>query len=68
MLAQGQGPQTQPSADGPVTPDRILLKDYRPKSIYKIPVSDIKKARYPIFDVHCHGAGTIAQGPVHLTH
>ena len=44
-----------------VTPDKLLLKDYRPKSIYKIPVSDIKRARYPIIDVHFHGARPIEQ-------
>jgi len=32
----------------------LKLKDYRPVSIYKIPVSDIKKAKYPIIDFHSH--------------
>src|ERR1035438_8728919 len=36
-------------------PDKILLKDYRPKSIYKIPKTDIVKAKHPVIDVHCHG-------------
>ncbi|PYV18938.1 MAG: amidohydrolase [Acidobacteria bacterium] len=40
------------SAD--VLPDKLLLKDYRPKSVYKIPVSEIKKAKFPIIDVHHH--------------
>jgi len=35
-------------------PDRILLKDYRPKSIYSIPVTRIEKARFPAIDVHSH--------------
>jgi uncharacterized protein len=35
-------------------PDTILLKDYRPKSIYKIPVTDIPKAKFPIIDMHSH--------------
>jgi hypothetical protein len=26
----------------PATPNEILLKDYRPRSIYKIPKTDIK--------------------------
>ena len=30
------------------SPEQILLKDYRPKSIYKIPVTEVAKARYPI--------------------
>ena len=35
-------------------PGRILLKDYRPVSIYKIPVTTITKARHSIVDVHTH--------------
>jgi predicted TIM-barrel fold metal-dependent hydrolase len=57
-----QAPQTPPSEVSeapPGSPPTILLKDYRPVSIYKIPSSDIKKARHPVFDVHCHGARPI---------
>jgi predicted TIM-barrel fold metal-dependent hydrolase len=36
------------------TPDEILLKDYRPKSIFRIPETRVEKARYPIIDVHSH--------------
>lgn len=32
----------------------LKLKDYRPKSIYKIPVTRIEKARYPAVDIHSH--------------
>lgn len=50
------------SASGPAalttakdaSPDTILLKDYRPKSIYKIPVTDVPKAKFPIIDMHSH--------------
>lgn len=38
-----------------IEPDKLLLQDYRPKSIFKIPVTEIKKAKYPVIDVHCHG-------------
>jgi predicted TIM-barrel fold metal-dependent hydrolase len=38
------------------SPSDIKLKDYRPKSIYKIPISHIKKARFPVIDVHSHPA------------
>ncbi len=34
--------------------DQLLLKDYRPKSIYKIPVTRVAKAKYPITDMHSH--------------
>ena len=43
------------------TPDKILLKDYRPASIYKIPKTEITKAKYPIVDVHCHGVRPVDQ-------
>lgn len=32
----------------------LLLKDYRPVSIYKIPVTKITKAKYPVIDMHSH--------------
>jgi predicted TIM-barrel fold metal-dependent hydrolase len=38
----------------PESPERILLKDYRPKSLYKIPVTEIAKAKFPIIDMHSH--------------
>ncbi|HOZ20881.1 MAG TPA: amidohydrolase family protein [bacterium] len=35
-------------------PDQLLLKDYRPKSIYNIPVTRVEKARFPVIDAHSH--------------
>src|SRR5580765_7394491 len=35
-------------------PDQILLKDYHPRSIYKIPQTRVEKARYPAIDMHSH--------------
>ena len=35
-------------------PEKILLKDFRPKSIYNIPITTIPKAKFPIIDVHSH--------------
>src|SRR2546423_275120 len=35
-------------------PKTILLKDYRPRSIYKVPVTQIERAKYPIIDMHSH--------------
>ncbi len=32
----------------------LLLKDYRPRSIYKIPVTNVPKARYGAIDLHSH--------------
>jgi|SRR6185312_15342813 uncharacterized protein len=36
------------------SPETILLKDYRPKSIYKIPITEVAKAKFPIIDMHSH--------------
>jgi hypothetical protein len=44
-----------------ISPDKLLLKDYRPKSIYKIPRSEITRAKFPVVDVHCHGARPAAR-------
>jgi uncharacterized protein len=34
--------------------NHILLKNYRPKSIYKIPVTIPEHARFPVIDMHSH--------------
>jgi predicted TIM-barrel fold metal-dependent hydrolase len=36
------------------SPNTILLKDYRPRSIYKVPVTHLEKAKFPIIDMHSH--------------
>jgi uncharacterized protein len=42
------------AAQGLASPETILLKDYRPQSIYKIPVTQIAQAKYPAIDMHSH--------------
>jgi uncharacterized protein len=42
------------TGSGAGSPNSILLKDYRPRSIYKIPVTRVDKARHPIIDMHSH--------------
>jgi hypothetical protein len=42
-------------------PDKFLLKDYRPVSIYRTPKTEIVKARFPVTDVHCHGIRPVEQ-------
>jgi len=32
----------------------LKLKDYRPQSIFNIPVTKVDRARYPIIDIHSH--------------
>jgi len=36
------------------SPETLLLKDYRPQSIYKVPVTRIEKSKFPIIDMHSH--------------
>ena len=43
--------KTAPAAPNPKT---LLLKDYRPVSIYKVPVTRVDKAKFPIIDMHSH--------------
>jgi predicted TIM-barrel fold metal-dependent hydrolase len=42
------------AAENPTSPDQVLLKEYRPQSIYKIPVTHVEKAKYPVIDAHTH--------------
>jgi uncharacterized protein len=34
--------------------DTLLLKDYRPKSIFRVPETKVLKAKYPAIDMHMH--------------
>ena len=52
-----EDPAPQPA---PGSPPTILLNDYLPHSIYEIPVTIVNKAKFPIFDAHCHGRGSIS--------
>jgi predicted TIM-barrel fold metal-dependent hydrolase len=53
-------PSPNPATDS-LLPDQILLKDYRPKSVYKIHASNIQKARFPVIDCHHHAPRTEEQ-------
>jgi uncharacterized protein len=47
----------QPSrtkTSGASSPENILLKDYKPKSIYKIPITQVPKAKFAVIDMHSH--------------
>ncbi|MGH9615764.1 MAG: amidohydrolase family protein [Acidobacteriaceae bacterium] len=59
--------QTQYSGTQPIdskarveSPSKITLDDYFPRSIYRIPVSNIERAKYPLIDVHSHGHGPLS--------
>lgn len=36
--------------------DNLKLKDYRPVSIYNVPVTNVAKAKYPAIDMHSHSS------------
>lgn len=35
-------------------PETLLLKNFRPESIFNVPVTTVDKARYPVIDMHAH--------------
>src|ERR1039458_4879395 len=43
-----------PATPKAASPETILLKDYRPQSIYKIPITEVAKAKFPVIDMHSH--------------
>ncbi len=41
------------------SPEQLLLKDFKPRSIYNVPVTLVAKARFPVINLHTHDyAGT----------
>jgi len=42
------------SADVLDIPETLPLKDFRPRSIYNVPRTNVTKARYPAIDMHAH--------------
>ena len=42
------------STKADASPLTILLKDYRPISLYKVPATRIEKAKFPVVDMHSH--------------
>ena len=56
-LPPSLGAQTKSTSAKPKTKteaETLLLKDYRPRSIYKVPVTRVEKAKFPIIDMHSH--------------
>lgn len=35
-------------------PEQLLLKDFHPESVYKVPQTTVPKAKYPAIDMHAH--------------
>jgi len=51
-LVRGGLAQTPKADEAPA--DRLLLKDYRPRTIHRVPRTTITRARFPIIDMHSH--------------
>jgi hypothetical protein len=51
---QNPKPSDAKKSPEPASPETILLKDYRPKSLYKIPISEVPRAKFPAIDMHSH--------------
>ncbi len=48
-------PVNMPEDNTPLnTPEQMLLKNWQPKSVYKAPATEIKKAKFPVIDMHAH--------------
>ena len=45
---------SSPSKQDPRYPEKILLKDLKPKVLHKVPVTHIEKAKYPVINMHTH--------------
>lgn len=41
-----------------IAQENILLKDYRPTSVYNIPKTTVVRAKYPVIDLHSHPYAT----------
>ena len=57
--------QAPTPSGGTKPPDEILLKDYRPVSIHKVPVTAVPRARYPAIDMHSHPGAKTAEETHH---
>jgi predicted TIM-barrel fold metal-dependent hydrolase len=44
----------EPTTGVAKTPDQIRLKDFRPVSLHRVPVTKVARARYPVIDMHSH--------------
>lgn len=42
------------ASEKPAGPESLLLKDFRPQSVYKTPQTIVSKARFPVIDMHAH--------------
>jgi predicted TIM-barrel fold metal-dependent hydrolase len=48
LVGTGQTPAPGPAAE------QLLLKDYRPRPLYRVPQTTVPRARFPVIDMHSH--------------
>lgn len=53
LMVHGSLPHLD-AATEPTDPETLLLRDYHPRSLYKIPVTVVPKAKFPVIDMHTH--------------
>ncbi len=58
-VSEGQEPVKAPKfnplpGEGPPLAESLLLKDFRPRSIFKTPQTKIAKPKFPVIDLHAH--------------
>jgi predicted TIM-barrel fold metal-dependent hydrolase len=49
------------AAQEPTPAEKLLLKDFRPESVYKTPQTVVPKAKYPAIDIHTHAYAKTAE-------
>lgn len=54
LLLLAAGGSAQGPSEEPAPADGLLLKDYRPRAIHRVPRTTITRARFPIIDMHSH--------------
>lgn len=59
-LAQSRTDAGSAPVEQPGTPPTILLNDYLPRSLYRIPETEVPKAKFRVFDGHDHGHGPLS--------
>lgn len=47
-------PAQEPPKAEPAKAETVLLKDFRPVSMYKVPRTKVRRAKFPAIDVHVH--------------
>lgn len=54
VLLIGGGAASVFAAEDRPIPETLLLKDFRPVSVYNVPQTDVQKAKFPAIDMHAH--------------